>query len=1181
MEDSRVERLESRVRELESELREIKVRLGMPAAKPVQPLIPPPVIVPPPGTRQPRYDEINTTREDTSLKPQPEPKEPVVEKAYDEPKQETPQEQKPNESLHKLWREQMEASRQAEAEKPKPEPIPKRSFEDYFGKVVLARLGGALVILGLLYFVALGINKGLITPMMQFVFGSIVCAGFVGFGLWKREEKEEFGQVMVGIGSCGMYLVSAGSYNFNHLFSGNTLVAIFVGLSLANLGFSAWIRSKSFLAIGVIGGLVGAVLPTQEGHYAINIILHLIIVGLAAFICSMNKWTANSMWLWLFSTLALLPLGLTQNPDVAWQSKVATIYASTLLCAVSCGFGKTLQFDPWKLFMPFILILAALANFAIKYGSDGVWHLSIYGFVLLGLSQLLKHEREATLQLKITGAAVVMVMAPWGVTALQAVYVYSAFAIASSLSVRFVPKLFACIAAWVTFSLSIVAYALLFDGAKPYWASEAGTIVAVLAGLGFASWAQARNLADTRPIVITSLLAVWLMLSRFAFLVLSESNLAVSQELSVAIGWMGFVAALNAAGRIYRMRELSILAWVVAFCLMAFYVNIIAMDRMPLGVDALVVSGMLALYALSATQTISTSEENDRSWMVNLGILIALPLYSRLGWLLLQGVGLGGYVTVALLLAAASAVVARVALWQKWLNTVGMAWIALAGSLGSYGLYLTADMRLSLGVESVVVLALAASIVYACYSWQKLGGVLEDRTISIGAVLVTSLYIRFAWVWLGAAGMQEIERTPLALALLMPFVGYLAQRRNLSILGGLLWLALAGAGAGFCLTVLSNQPSTIAMETIIGTLLAANAAWASLTWRKVEEVEEDIATTLGAALISALWTRLCWVWLGAAGMQEIERAPLALVALLPIIGFVAQKYRFRYLASFMWVPFAASAACFVAAANSAQPSSLAIESLIGIALALNGVWACLTWIKVEEPNLDYIYTFGALLIVGFWARLGWIWFEALGVTEFLRLPLAGGAAIVALALVAERKRFVNLTALTWAVVVTTYVCYLPNVRTFRSLSLGVESIVLVAMLVGTVLAVYANNRLAQNKAWSYSAGVLLTWWAASRLVILWLLASDIGLSFNASVTLSWVVYLIALMAIGFSRKIRTIRLWGFGVIFAISLKLFIYDTVTLSDMARVAAFILAGLSFIAIGYGFIRYSAILDQESER
>jgi len=134
---------------------------------------------------------------------------------------------------------------------PRPSPAPaKRERPDLelaLGSRGLLWVGGLVTVLGLAYLVGLAINRGLISPTTQFVGEMLLCLVFIGIGLWKRPQRVEFGDLLVGLGSCGMYLSFAAGHLDKHLYASEAVVGLFVGLSAVNVLYGA---SMSFTGHG-------------------------------------------------------------------------------------------------------------------------------------------------------------------------------------------------------------------------------------------------------------------------------------------------------------------------------------------------------------------------------------------------------------------------------------------------------------------------------------------------------------------------------------------------------------------------------------------------------------------------------------------------------------------------------------------------------------------------------------------------------------------------------------------------------------------------------------------------------------------------------------------------------------------------------------------------------------------
>jgi uncharacterized membrane protein len=77
---------------------------------------------------------------------------------------------------------------------------------------------------------------------------------------------------------------------------------------------------------------------------------------------------------------------------------------------------------------------------------------------------------------------------------------------------------------------------------------------------------------------------------------------------------------------------------------------------------------------------------------------------------------------------------------------------------------------------------------------------------------------------------------------------------------------------------------------------------------------------------------------------------------------------------------------------------------------------------------------------------------------------------------------------------------------------------------------------------------------------------------NLSLTALWAFYAMILLVIGLSRKWRTVRIWGLGLLVIPILKVFLYDVWALQTLYRIVAFVGLGILLIVGGYLYQRNS---------
>jgi hypothetical protein len=442
---------------------------------------------------------------------------------------------------------------------------------------------------------------------MQFWMGTVACLGFVGVGLWKRNEKEEFGQLLVGIGSCGLYLAFAAGHVFLHLFGGEVLVGLFLGLSLVNLGYSNATSSRSFLAIGLIGGLAAALMPMRDQNLTLNAVLHFAIVVPAALIVLRKRWSVLALWLWLFSSAALVPAMLVQGP---WQLQVFALYANALVCATAYCIAGELGFDRAGLFVPFGLVLSALVGmFWLRGGHAGALHVTLLGVAALALASRLPSREAAKRALAISGAAIPLAIAPWGFELSQSVFIFLTIGIACFVvSLRHEPKA-ALALGWLTSGLGLVAYGLYLGQGLPEWRVEGAMLAEMIAVAVAGAVALNRSKQSPEWIALGACLVALPFFTRLAYVALDLSPIGAGLYPALLIGWMAFTMFVNVMALRTKWVQPMAASWLTLLLGLVFYVPLAMWS--PLGQA----NDILMLLGLIVTTLVTTSFfRSSRGW---------------------------------------------------------------------------------------------------------------------------------------------------------------------------------------------------------------------------------------------------------------------------------------------------------------------------------------------------------------------------------------------------------------------------------------------------------------------------------------------------------------------------------------------------------------------------------------
>ena len=369
---------------------------------------------------------------------------------------------KPPQALHR--QPNLQLHRRSIVQRPPPaaqritlHPQPTAEDIEYkFGINGLLRGGAVVIVIAILFGVAIMISRGKLTPPVQFASEIMTCLAFIGIGLKKRDEREDFGQLMVGIGSFGLYASFAAGYAYKHLYEGEPLVAMYMLLSLANLGFASWRSSKSFLTIGMLGGLIAAMMPMHKDKAMLDFALHFLILSPCAAIIIRNKWNGMAGLMWVVSTAALIP-ATTSHFEQAFR--VGATYLNCAIALYACGkVFKPSEFDKHAAIQTIMLVLTGFFAIGIDTGHKGSLHAILLAAIAAGIGYAIQENVKARNATWLGGLIVFSVITPIGFTQNVAAFAYGIEALALIL----VAIRYQLVAVWAvslgTFIFSLVAY---------------------------------------------------------------------------------------------------------------------------------------------------------------------------------------------------------------------------------------------------------------------------------------------------------------------------------------------------------------------------------------------------------------------------------------------------------------------------------------------------------------------------------------------------------------------------------------------------------------------------------------------------------------------------------------------------------------------------------------------------
>ena len=797
-----------------------------------------------------------------------------------------------------------------------------RSADDaeyQIGARILPYTGAAVFIIGLALLVSLAIGRGFIKPTMLWWGVNLLSRAFITVGQVKRDEKEQFGQILTAIGSCGLYLNFAAGNVYQHLYEGETLVGLFFVHSLVNLGYALWRSSRAFLGLGLLGGLIAALMPLDKSNFGAHITLHFLILVPAVLIAAKNKWIDASTWIYAVGSAALIPVSVNVlTPD---ELRVPAILATAVLtiCGYAWSFRKT-EIDPESIFAPCALFASGLIGFLCLRNPVGAWSMVAYGAAIAAGATFFAKDKEVRERLLLAAVVIAATIAPFGyfraetvqsLSPTTAIFIVLA-AVFALISRRVAPKAFSILGV-IELSIALLLYLFQFSERGILWTQEVFALVSSGAALAVVTWALVRAHQRNEALVLSASILGVPLVSRLAMLLLGTDGLGNSMPVAVAFGLM--VASFACAVLVFlsRWESALVLLWTVFVLGLGTY-GVLAFTEPPvLATELMLLFGFAA--ALGTTSHVSRLPIEHAPvppistvWVVvsSLGGLMAVRLADLL--LSLPWVGLLRPAAVIVGLALVVATNAALSLRQKRSELAGVAGGFALGALAYYVIVL-AEKPLPTAQDVLSICLLLASVVGASISLVRAYKTSSDEAglgqYLLGGYVLLSVFgglviVRLFDVVLSlqSIGFQPQSAGIVGAAVVVGIASAIANATKRSEMAGIAGLYAVGA-AVFYGAMMQEKHLPFGQDVLSVSLLIAAGVASAITLLRAS-FDEDSIFYGASTLVWALVSRLGYLVLTDANVEIKVNASVSIAwtfmaTVLIVIGFTARIRQLRYM----------------------------------------------------------------------------------------------------------------------------------------------------------------------------------------------------------------------------------------------------------------------------------------------
>lgn len=201
-------------------------------------------------------------------------------------------------------------------------------LEKFIGENLINKIGIAILVLAIGYFVKFAIDSNWIGPVGRVGIG-VLCGGIlIGVAHWMRNSYKAFSSVLVGGGLAVLYFTITLAFHQFHLFNQTTSFIILIGITCFAVALSLLYNRQEVAVIALIGGLTSP-LMVSTGHANYHgLFIYLVILNAGLLVIAYRKsWRILNVSTFVLTVL-MFSASLFSMPATSYG--IGFLYASIL-----------------------------------------------------------------------------------------------------------------------------------------------------------------------------------------------------------------------------------------------------------------------------------------------------------------------------------------------------------------------------------------------------------------------------------------------------------------------------------------------------------------------------------------------------------------------------------------------------------------------------------------------------------------------------------------------------------------------------------------------------------------------------------------------------------------------------------------------------------------------------------
>lgn len=257
-------------------------------------------------------------------------------------------------------------------------------LEKFIGENLISKIGIAILVLGIAYFVKYAIDKDWINEAARVAIG-ILCGGIVmAFAHCLRARFKAFSSVLVAGAVATFYFTITIAFQQYHIFGQTVAFAIMVLITGFSVFVSIGYNRVELAALSIVGGFAAPfMVSTGEGNYKVLFTYIMILDAGMLILASLRKWNLITILAYIFTVIlygSWLGTTLVKDVNVPYQGAFVFATAFYLIFMLMTGIHNVRRKSSFS-----ILEIAILLSNTFFYYAAGMLILSDYHPQLKGL----------------------------------------------------------------------------------------------------------------------------------------------------------------------------------------------------------------------------------------------------------------------------------------------------------------------------------------------------------------------------------------------------------------------------------------------------------------------------------------------------------------------------------------------------------------------------------------------------------------------------------------------------------------------------------------------------------------------------------------------------------------------------------------------------------------------------